>query len=150
MVMVRPLVSKFLDTVSTLQSRPCRDWEITRPLAAGQPPATGRDIALLRCLRWRSHALASVPVALEDNYERFTNAKKPLKRLKMTILQGNWRKQRFLTSYQNWSVRRPATTGLACRQRRCRPRFQVSLPSPIPAGFSFSVPSEGRERVRVR
>ena len=105
MVMVRPLVSKFLGTVSTLQSRPCRDWEITRPLAAGQPPATGRDIALLRCLRWRSHALASgtcpaegrkapasVPVALEDNYERFTNAKKPLKRLKVTILQGNWRK----------------------------------------------------------
>ena len=140
MVMVRPLVSKFLGTVSTLQSRPCRDWEITRPLAAGQPPATGRDIALLRCLRWRSHALASVPVALEDNYERFTNAKKPLKRLKVTILQGNWRKQRFLTSYQNWSVRRPATTGLACRQRRCRPRFQVSLPSPIPAGFSLSAP----------
>ena len=59
MVMVRPLVSKFLGTVSTLQSRPCRDWEITRPLAAGQPPATGRDIALLRCLRWRSPALGT-------------------------------------------------------------------------------------------
>ena len=97
MVMVRPLVSKFLGTVSTLQSWPCRDWEITRPfmtkrlldlagfVAAHRPTAANISFSFPMTALYRDAATPMPPKAMTAECRRLAMTRQAVGEISMPM-----------------------------------------------------------------